>query len=104
MAETGGRLVTAEPVVEHLHGPVAVPATTLALVHPGDPNAARVTGDVVLVGPDTSYELATADLADPACAAILSLVAGQVVALAWARRTGVDPDAARGLSKVTRTA
>lgn len=104
LAETGGRLLTAEPVVEHLHGPVAVPATTLALVHPLDPNAARLTGDVVRVGPDTSYDLVTADLADLACAAILSLVAGQVVALAWARRTGVDPDAARGLSKVTCTA
>jgi glucosamine--fructose-6-phosphate aminotransferase (isomerizing) len=104
MAETGGRLLTAEPVVEHLHGPAAVPATTLALVQPGDPNAARLSGDVVRIGPDPSYHLVTAHLDDPAAAAVLALVAGQVAALAWARRTGVDADAARGLSKVTRTA
>lgn len=104
MAETGGRLLTSEPVVEHLHGPAAVPATVLALVHPSDPNAQQLTGDVVRIGPDPSYELATADLADPASAAVLRLVAGQLAALAWSRRGGVDADAARGLSKVTRTA
>jgi glucosamine--fructose-6-phosphate aminotransferase (isomerizing) len=104
MAETGGRLLTSEPVVEHLHGPAAVPATVLALVHPSDPNAARLTGDVVRIGPDPSYELVTPDLPDPTSAAIVALVAGQVAALAWSRRTGVDADAARGLSKVTRTA
>lgn len=104
MAETGGRLLTSEPVVEHLHGPAAVPATTLALVHPDDPNAARLTGDVVRIGPHPSYELPTAPLDDPAAAAVLALVAGQVAALAWSRRNGVDADAARGLSKVTRTA
>jgi glucosamine--fructose-6-phosphate aminotransferase (isomerizing) len=104
MAETGGRLLTSEPVVEHLHGPAAVPATVLALVHPDDPNAARLTGDVVRIGPDPSYELVTPHLPDPTSAAIVALVAGQVAALAWSRRTGVDADAARGLSKVTRTA
>jgi glucosamine--fructose-6-phosphate aminotransferase (isomerizing) len=104
MAETGGRLLTSEPVVEHLHGPAAVPATVLTLVHPNDPNAARLTGDLVRIGPDPSYELVTTELTDPASAAILALVAGQVAALAWARRTGVDADASRGLSKVTRTA
>ncbi len=104
LAETGGRLVTSEPLVEHLHGPVAVPATTLALLYPDDPNADRLTGDLVRVGPHPSYELVLAGLADPACAAVLALVAGQVAALAWAGRTGVDADAPRGLSKVTRTA
>ena len=104
MAETGGRLLTDEPIVEHLHGPIAVPSTTLALVHPADPNVHRLTGDLVRIGPHPSYELVTPDLDDPACAAILALVAGQVAALAWSRRTGVDADAPRGLSKVTRTA
>lgn len=104
MAETGGRLLTSEPVVEHLHGPVAVPATVLALVHPDDPNARLLTGDVVRIGPAPSYELVVPELADPASAAILALVAGQVAALAWSRRTGVDADASRGLSKITRTA
>lgn len=104
LAETGGRLVTGEPLVEHLHGPVAVPVTTLALVEPDDPNAARLSGDVARIGSDPSYELVLARLTDPACAAVLALVAGQVAALAWARRGGVDADAARGLSKVTRTA
>ncbi|MEO6206283.1 MAG: hypothetical protein ABIO67_13030, partial [Mycobacteriales bacterium] len=104
MAETGGRLLTGEPIVEHLHGPVAVPATKLALLHPNDANAHLLRGDVVRIGPDPTYALVTDDLADPACAAILALVAGQVAALAWARRTGVDADASRGLSKVTLTA
>ncbi|MBK5307024.1 MAG: SIS domain-containing protein [Frankiaceae bacterium] len=104
MAETGGRLLTSEPVVEHLHGPAAVPATILALVHPSDPNATQLAGDVVRIGPDPSYQLVTPELADPALAAIVALVAGQVAALAWSRRTGVDADAARGLSKITRTA
>lgn len=104
LAETGGRLLTSEPLVEHLHGPVAVPATVLALVEPADPNIAALVGDVVRVGPDPSYALPTRPLDDPACAAVLALVAGQVAALAWGRRTGVDADAPRGLSKVTRTA
>ena len=104
MAETGGRLLTAEPLVEHLHGPAAVPATTLALLQSDDPNAALLTGDVVRIGPDPSYDLVTTRLDDPATAAVLALVAGQVAALAWARRTGADADAARGLTKVTRTA
>lgn len=103
-AETGGRLLTSEPLVEHLHGPVAVPATTLALLYPDDPNTDRLVGDLVRAGPHPSYELVLPHLPDPASAAILALVAGQVAALAWARRTGVDADAARGLSKVTRTA
>ncbi len=104
LAETGGRLVTSEPLVEHLHGPVAVPATTLAFVHPDDPNAAALVGDLVRIGPDPAYELVLPRLEDRACAAVLALVAGQVAALAWSRRTGVDADAPRGLSKVTRTA
>ena len=103
-AETGGRLLTSEPVVEHLHGPAAVPTTTLALVHPDDPNAARLTGDVVRIGPHPSYDVVVPALADPASAAVLALVSGQLAALAWSRRGGVDADASRGLSKVTRTA
>lgn len=104
LAETGGRLASSEPLVEHLHGPVAAPSTTLALVDPTDPNARALTGDVVRVGSDPSYALVLPHLDDPVCAAVLRLVAGQLVALAWARRTGVDADAPRGLSKVTRTA
>ncbi|MDP3714470.1 MAG: SIS domain-containing protein [Mycobacteriales bacterium] len=104
LAETGGRLLSSEPLVEHLHGPVAVPATTLALVHPDDPNTAALAGDVVRIGPHPSYDVVLPQLDDPACAAVLSLVAGQVAALAWSRRGGVDADAPRGLSKVTRTA
>jgi glucosamine--fructose-6-phosphate aminotransferase (isomerizing) len=104
LAETGGRLPTSEPVVEHLHGPAAVPATILALVSPSDRNVARLAGDVVRIGPDPSYQLVTPHLGDPALDAVVALVAGQVAALAWSRRTGVDADAARGLSKITRTA
>lgn len=104
LAETGGRLVTAEPLVEHLHGPIAVPATTLALVYPDDPNTCGLLGDIVRIGPDPAYELVLPALEDPSGTAILALIAGQVAALAWARRGGVDADASRGLSKVTRTA
>jgi len=104
LAETGGRLPSSEPLVEHLHGPVAVAATTLALVHPDDPNTPLLRGDVVRIGPDPSYDLVLPALDDPALAAVLNLVAGQVVALAWSRRNGVDADAPRGLSKVTMTA
>ena len=104
LAETCGRLASSEPLVEHLHGPVAAPATTLALVDPSDPNARSLSGDVVRAGADPSYELVLPSLDDPVGAAVLRLVAGQLVALAWARRTGVDADAPRGLSKVTRTA
>jgi glutamine---fructose-6-phosphate transaminase (isomerizing) len=104
LAETGGRLPSSEPLVEHLHGPVAVAATTLALVEPSDPNARLLHGDVVRIGADPSYELVLPVLEDPALAAVLRLVAGQVAALAWSRRNGVDADAPRGLSKVTRTA
>lgn len=104
LAETGGRLPSSEPLVEHLHGPVAVPATTLALVHPADPNRALLVGDVVRIGPDPSYDLVVPSVGDPALDALVRLVAGQVAALAWSRRTGVDADAPRGLSKVTRTA
>jgi glucosamine--fructose-6-phosphate aminotransferase (isomerizing) len=104
LAETGGRLPSSEPLVEHLHGPVAAPSTTLALVDPTDPNTALLQGDVVRVGADPSYELVLPALDDPTLAAVLRLVAGHVVALAWSRRTGVDADAPRGLSKVTLTA
>jgi glutamine---fructose-6-phosphate transaminase (isomerizing) len=104
LAETCGRLVTSEPLVEHLHGPAAVPATVLALVDAEDPNARDLRGDVVRVGSGPGWELPLPRLDDPACAAVLRLVAGQVAALAWSRRTGVDADAPRGLSKVTRTA
>ena len=103
-AETGGRLLTGEPLVEHLHGPAAVDVPVLALVEPDDPNTAALRGDVHRVGADPSYDVALPHLDDPASAAILRLVAGQLAALGWSRRAGVDADDARGLSKVTRTA
>jgi len=104
LAETGGRLPSSEPLVEHLHGPVAVPGTMLALVEPDDPNTAALHGDLVRIGSHPSYDLSLPSLTDPVLAAILRLVAGQVVALAWSRRNGVDADAPKGLSKVTMTA
>ncbi len=102
-AETAGRLLSAEPVVEHLHGPAAVPAAILALVDPADPNTASLAGAVVRVGPDPSYEVPTRHVVDPALAAIVALVAGQCAALAWSRRLGADADAPRGLAKVTHS-
>lgn len=102
-AEMVGRLLTAEPIVEHLHGPAAVPAATLALLDPADANAAALGLSVVRVGPDPAYDVVTGAVEDPTLAAIVALVAGQCAALGWARRLGADPDAARGLRKVTHS-
>ena len=102
-AEMTGRLVSAEPLVEHLHGPAAVPVATLAFVDPADPNVASLGGAIVRVGPDPAYDVPTPALTDPAGAAIVALVAGQCAALGWARRLGVDADAPRGLAKVTHS-
>ncbi len=103
-AETGGRLLTSEPLVEHLHGPVAVTSPTLAFLDPTDPNTAAAGLDVMRVGADPSYDVTLPSLVDPTAAAILWLVAGQLTALARARQRGVDADDPRGLSKVTRSA
>jgi len=96
LAEMAGRSVSAEPLVEHLHGPVAAAGPVLAFVDPADPNAPALGGDGVVRVPVPSTGDASLD-------AIVTLVMGQRVALAWARALGEDPDAPRGLQKVTAT-
>ena len=96
LAEMAGRAVTAEPLVEHLHGPVAARGPVLAFVDDADPNVAALGADDVVRVPHPST-------GDPSLDAIVTLVLGQRVALAWSRRLGEDADAPRGLQKVTAT-
>lgn len=102
-AEMVGLLPSADSLVDHLHGPAAVVTPTLALLDPGDPNAAAAVTPphVHTVGPSPAYALATPATGDPSLDAILRVVTGQLLALHWARALGVDPDDARGLAKVT---
>lgn len=96
LAEMAGRAATAEPLVEHLHGPVAAAGPVLAFVDGADPNgAALAVSDVVRVPLQVT--------GDPSLDAIATLVLGQRVALAWAHRLGEDADAPRGLRKITAT-
>jgi glucosamine--fructose-6-phosphate aminotransferase (isomerizing) len=96
LAEMAGRSVSAEPLVEYLHGPVAAAGPVLAFVDEGDPNDAALDrpGVTRLTGPSTG---------DRSLDAIATLVLGQRIAAAWAERLGEDPDAPRGLRKVTAT-
>jgi glucosamine--fructose-6-phosphate aminotransferase (isomerizing) len=96
LAEMAGWAVSAEPLVEHLHGPVAARGAVLAFVDPADPNAAGLGGETVVVVP-------TPPTGDASLDAIVTLVLGQRVARAWALHLGEDPDAPRGLQKVTST-
>jgi glucosamine--fructose-6-phosphate aminotransferase (isomerizing) len=96
LAEMAGRAVSAEPLVEYLHGPVAAAGPVLAFVDAADPNAAALTGPEVVRVP-------TPTTGDPSLDAIVRLVLGQRIALAWAHRLGEDADAPRGLRKVTAT-
>lgn len=96
LAEMAGRAASAEPLVEHLHGPVAASGPVLAFTDPSDPNDAALGSDGVV-------RVTTPPTGDPSLDAIVTLVLGQRVALEWALRLGEDPDAARGLRKVTTT-
>lgn len=101
LAEMAGVSAASGSVVDCLHGLVAAAHHTLALLDPDDPNASALPGDVVRVGPGPGYDLVTPRLDDPTLQPLVALVAGQRVAWAWALRLGVDPDADRGLRKVT---
>lgn len=103
LAEMAGVLPSADSLVDHLHGPVAVVSPTLALLDATDRNAAALIGapHVFSVGGYPGCDVATPRLADATLDAILRVVTAQVLALHWARRLQVDPDDARGLSKVT---
>lgn len=96
------------------HGPIAAASTglpVLALAHPG-PAAAEVTdlvedlrqrgADVRLAGPLGDVLPWPGDVPEVA-APFLAVVRAQQVALALARRLGLDPDSPTGLAKVTHT-
>jgi glucosamine--fructose-6-phosphate aminotransferase (isomerizing) len=96
LAEVAGLAAVPESLVDFLHGPAAVHAPVLALLPDGDPNDGALHGhDVQRVPVRTT--------GDPALDQVVRVVAGQCVALAWARALGVDPDDPKGLAKVTRT-
>ena len=97
LAEVAGLVVGAESVVEFLHGPTAAAGPVLALVDPDDPNAARLRDRdrTVMVTPPCT--------GDPWLDPIVTLVAGQRLAVAWSVALHRDPDSPRGLAKVTRT-
>jgi glucosamine--fructose-6-phosphate aminotransferase (isomerizing) len=105
LAEVAAVLATAESVVDHLHGPVALTVPTLALLEPSDANAATVAAPaaVITAGPASTYTHPLPAVTDPTLAPIARVIAGQRAALAVAELVGVDPDHPRGLHKVTMT-
>ena len=105
LAEIVGHLAVPDSLVDFLHGPAAVPACSLAFLDPTDPNAGLVSArdSAVTIGPAADYLLPVPSTGDPWLDAITNVVIGQCLALRWAHARGVDPDDARGLSKVTHT-
>ena len=105
LAEVTAHLAVAETLVDFLHGPAAVHAPALALLDPHDANTALLHDrpDVLRVGADPTYDVVLDGCGDPTLDAITRVVAGQLLALAWAAQQGLDPDDPRGLQKVTLT-
>lgn len=105
LTELAGLPVTSESVVEHFHGPRASGAAVLAFLDPSEPNSGELarSPSVVTVGPHPALAVETPSTDDASLDAIVALVAGQRIAHAWALHLGEDPDAARGLQKVTCT-
>ena len=103
LAEMAGVLPSSDSLVDHLHGPAAVKQATVAFVDAHDPNAASLFSNprVYTVGSTPACDLVLQSATEPTLDAIARVVAGQVVALHCALCLGVDPDDARGLSKVT---
>lgn len=103
-AEMAGLSLTSEPLVEYFHGPAGAITPTVAFLDPEDPNAQDLTGDqVITVGASSKFDVVTPKTIYPALDAIVRLVAGQRLAFEWAKVLGQDPDANRGLQKVTPT-
>jgi len=103
--EMAGLLVTSECVVEHFHGPRAAGVDTLAFLDPDDPNSSELARhrNVKTVGPGVGLDLVTPSTGRSTLDAIVSVIVGQRIAHAWSLALGEDPDADRGLQKVTRT-
>lgn len=103
-AEIAGQAVTAEPLVEHLHGPVAAPVPVLALVDGDDPNLTWLPAErVTRVGGDVRADVVVPSSGDLSLDVLTRLVAAQRLVVGWAEAAGEDPDARRGLDKVTAT-
>lgn len=113
--ETTSVFATGYSAADLRHGPIAIASTglpILALAHPG-PAAEDTTslvdelrergGDVRLAGPLPGSVLPWSGDAPEVVAPLLAVVRAQQVALALARRLGLDPDSPTGLTKVTRT-
>jgi glucosamine--fructose-6-phosphate aminotransferase (isomerizing) len=103
ITEVCGLTVASESVVDYLHGPIASRAPVLAFLDADDPNADELNGNVKKVGPGSGFNVVMPHTDDPSLDAIVRLVVGQHIAVAWADVLGVDPDAPRGLRKVTGT-
>jgi glucosamine--fructose-6-phosphate aminotransferase (isomerizing) len=105
LTEMAGFAVTSNSVVEHFHGPKASGEAVLAFLDPQDPNSGELAQmpNVTTVGPNPAFDVETPTTGDASLDAIVALVAGQRIARAWALHLGEDPDADRGLSKVTCT-
>ena len=104
-AEMAGLSVTSEALIEYFHGPAGAAAPTIAFLDLEDPNAQDLTGDqIIRVGGSSTFDVVTPKTSKPALDAIVRLVAGQRMAFEWAKVLGQDPDADRGLQKVTPTA
>jgi glucosamine--fructose-6-phosphate aminotransferase (isomerizing) len=103
LTEVCGLAVTSESVVEYFHGPRASGTPVLAFLEADDPNAADLKGNMKKVGPGASFDVSMPVSGEASLDAIVRLVVGQHIAVAWADVLGVDPDAARGLRKVTGT-
>jgi glucosamine--fructose-6-phosphate aminotransferase (isomerizing) len=97
LAEVAGLPAVPESLVDYLHGPAAVRAPVVALVDDDDPNLPALDGPHV-------ERLRVTRTGDEGLDRIAQVVAGQRLALAWARALGVDPDDPKGLAKVTLTA
>jgi glucosamine--fructose-6-phosphate aminotransferase (isomerizing) len=105
LIEMSGLSVRSGTVVEHFHGPRAAGAPVLAFLDPDDPNSQALAAqpEVTTVGPVHLYDVETPTTGDASLDTIVNLVAGQRIAHQLALRIGEDPDASRGLSKVTLT-
>jgi glutamine---fructose-6-phosphate transaminase (isomerizing) len=115
LKETTGIAAEGYSAADLRHGPTAVvtaglPVLALSSAGPAAPDVAELVAELRARGavvseiadrPDAELPI-PAGLAEP-FAAIAAVVRAQQVALALARRRGVDPDAPHGLSKVTMT-
>ena len=97
------------------HGPIAIverglPALAFLAHGPAYADMADLVGDlrgrgadIYVAGPDPGADLPLPPEVPEALAPIVAVVRAQQVALALARRRGLDPDQPAGLSKVTAT-